>query len=241
MEDSKSSLGHMPATERWIFDAEVVEVFPDMLRRSIPQYDVMRRSVYDVGMRFVHPAHYIVDLGCSRGDSLAPFVSHFGENNRYLGIDNSPPMINIATKRFAAEIDQGILQITCGDFAGEYPDANTTLTLCILSLQFVPPEHRLEVLKAAYRNTCAGGAFILVEKLLGASSEIDALMVELYLDMKRSNGYSRDEIERKKNALKGILIPHTANQNESLLRSAGFRGVDCFWRWMNFAGFVAVK
>jgi 4-aminobutyrate aminotransferase/(S)-3-amino-2-methylpropionate transaminase len=38
-----------------------------------------------------------------------------------------------------------------------------------------------------------------------------------------------------------VLVPLTARWNEEALLSAGFREVDSFWRWMNFAGWVAVK
>jgi tRNA (cmo5U34)-methyltransferase len=36
-------------------------------------------------------------------------------------------------------------------------------------------------------------------------------------------------------------VPVTARWNEELLRSAGFVDIDCFWRWMNFAGWIAVR
>ena len=39
----------------------------------------------------------------------------------------------------------------------------------------------------------------------------------------------------------GVLVPVTAHWNEELLRQEGFTSVDCFWRHLNFAGWVAVK
>ncbi len=42
-------------------------------------------------------------------------------------------------------------------------------------------------------------------------------------------------------ALEGVQVPVTAKWNEDLLRAAGFRNVECYWRWMNFAAWVAVK
>ena len=42
---SNSSLGHTPTGRRWEFDTSVTAVFDDMLRRSIPQYEVMRHVV----------------------------------------------------------------------------------------------------------------------------------------------------------------------------------------------------
>ena len=52
---------------------------------------------------------------------------------------------------------------------------------------------------------------------------------------------TREEINRKRFALEGVLVPVTARWNEELLNGAGFRQVDSIWRWMNFAGWVAIK
>jgi tRNA (cmo5U34)-methyltransferase len=82
---------------------------------------------------------------------------------------------------------------------------------------------------------------ILVEKVLGANGDLDALMVEKYYDMKTVMGYSQEQINRKRLALEGVLVPVTAQWNVDLLRGAGFASVDCFWRWMNFAGWIAIK
>lgn len=235
------SLGHLPSTENWVFDEEVTRVFPDMLRRSIPQYEIMRRAVYDIGVKHVQPGTHIVDLGCSRGDSLDPFIATFGAENKYLGIDNSLPMIRAAQDRFKTYVDQKIVCVSEYDLVQQYPQAPASLTLCILTLQFISPDCRPQILAEAYRNTLPGGALILVEKVQGASRAIDELLIHLYHRMKNANGYSWDEIERKRDALKGVLIPETAQNNVSLLQKAGFSDVDCFWRWMNFAGYVALK
>lgn len=235
------SLGHLPSTEQWVFDDEVARVFPDMLRRSIPQYDIMRRAVYDIGVNYVQAGSHIVDLGCSRGDSLDPFIATFGADNRYYGIDNSLPMIRAAQERFRRYVDQGVVRIAESDLARHYPQVPASLTLCILTLQFIAPEYRAGILADAYRNTLPGGALILVEKVRGATPAVDELLIHLYHRMKHANGYSWEEIERKRDALKGVLIPETAQNNIASLRSAGFSDVDCFWRWMNFAGYVALK
>jgi tRNA (cmo5U34)-methyltransferase len=82
---------------------------------------------------------------------------------------------------------------------------------------------------------------ILVEKVIGAGHVLDQQMIDLYHKMKISAGYSPEEVERKRLSLQGVLVPLTARRNEELLSEAGFRDVDCFWRWMNFAGWVAMK
>ena len=53
--------------------------------------------------------------------------------------------------------------------------------------------------------------------------------------------YEYIKIERKKESLEGVLVPVTADWNVELLKEAGFKHVDCYWRHLNFAGWVAVK
>ena len=236
--DAPTSIGHQPG-EKWDFDDSVTRVFRDMLKRSIPQYEVMRRAVFDLGRSFVQPGTELVDLGCSRGDSLAPFVDVFGGDCRYLGLEVSEPMLTVARERFRREIEAGWVRIERADLRSAYPDMAASLTLSVLTLQFLPPEHRLRILQDIRQRTVPGGALILVEKVLGADAELDALMVDLYHQLKTQHGYSREEVERKRLSLQGVLIPFTARRNDELLRSAGFERVDCFWRWMNFAGWIA--
>jgi tRNA (cmo5U34)-methyltransferase len=240
-EIEQSSLGHVPHAEKWTFDQSVTDVFADMLRRSIPLYDVMRQAVHELGTAFVQAGTHIVDLGCSRGDALAPFVERYAEAVRYVGVDVSAPMLEAARRRFEKEIAAGVVSITDTDLRAGYPQVKASLTLSVLTLQFTPINHRQRILQDVYQSTVPGGAMILVEKVLGATAEIDRVMIERYHTLKRSNGYSQEEIERKRLALEGVLVPVTARWNEELLHVAGFQEIDCFWRWMNFAGWVAVK
>jgi tRNA (cmo5U34)-methyltransferase len=240
MSSGQSSLGHLP-DGHWQFDGEVTQVFDDMLQRSIPQYEVMRRSVFDVARRFVVDGTAIVDLGCSRGGAMAPFVQEFGARNRYIGIEVSAPMRAAATAAFESEIRAGMVEIRDLDLRTAYPEPPASLTLAVLVLQFVPIEYRQRVVRNIYRHTVPGGAVVLVEKILGADAELDQLFVDLYLEMKRESGYTQEEIDRKRLSLEGKLVPVTSRWNEELLLRAGFHHVDCFWRWMNFAAWVAVR
>ena len=226
---------------RWEFDDAVADVFDDMLRRSIPQYNVMRQACLRLAAHFRQPETDVLDLGCSRGQAIADLMGVCGGANRFLGVDVSRPMLDAARERFASAIDEGIVRIEELDLRGAYPQCRASITFAVLTLQFIPPEYRPRIVHDVYRHTVPGGAFIFVEKLLGATPVIDGLMVDCYHRMKARHGYSQEAIERKRLSLRGVLVPATARANEELLRSAGFSQIDCFWRWMNFAGWVAVK
>lgn len=238
---SEKQIDQTMPTGKWEFDDSVTAAFDDMLDRSIPQHNVMRDAVLAVGRPYVAHGTDVVDLGCSRGSALEPFVKQFGAYNRFVGIDVSAPMLAAARARFEGMIRAQVVEIREFDLRSGYPAVRASLTLGVLTLQFVPIEHRQRVVQDVFDHTLPGGAFVLVEKVLGETAKLDRLFVDCYYAMKADHGYSQDAIERKRLALEGVLVPVTAAWNVELLRQAGFRQVDCFWRWMNFAAWIAVK
>ena len=99
--------------------------------------------------------------------------------------------------------------------------------------------YRQTMISAIYESLAPGGAFLFVEKIV--SEHMDDLMVELYYDMKRRNGYSEEQIMDKRRSLENVLSPLKPEWNVDMLRTAGFDKVDMFWRCLNFCGWIAVK
>lgn len=238
-----SSLGHLPEDgARWAFDEAVTDCFDDMLARSIPDYLEMRRLVTELGRRYLRANADVLDLGCSRGEALAPFVeARTAVGARCcIGVEVSEPMLQAARARFPDQ-QAPQLQLLALDLRHDFPVCVPSLVLSVLTLQFVPIEHRQQLVQRVFDALLPGGAFIVVEKVLGASSALDSLFVREYLALKAQHGYTEEEIARKRLALEGVLVPITANWNEAMFRHAGFQHVDCFWRWCNFSGWVCVK
>lgn len=226
---------------KWQFDGDVTDAFDDMLARSIPQYEVMRRACFDLACAYRQPKTDILDLGCSRGEAMAALVDQFGATNRFIGVEVSPAMLAAARARFQGYIDVGVVAIRDLDLRTDFPHVAASVTLCVLTLQFTPIEYRLRILKDIYDHLLPKGALILVEKVIGATADLDSQMVDIYYKLKARNGYSQEQIERKRLSLEGVLVPVTARWNEEMLAATGFRQIDCFWRWLNFCGWIAVK
>ena len=227
--------------DKWGFDSDVTDAFDDMLLRSIPQYEVMRRACFDLASHYRREGDWIIDLGCSRGGAMAQLIDRFGAHNKYYGCDVSQPMLQAARGRFDGFIETGIVEIEELDLRTSYPSHAASVTLCVLTLQFTPIEYRQRILQNVYNHTVDGGVLILVEKVLGSHPDVDDLMIKLYYELKAQHGYTTEQIERKRLSLEGVLVPVKAGWNEELLRNSGFRKIDCFWRWMNFAGWIAEK
>ena len=233
-----SSLGHMPAGA-WTFDATVSAVFQDMLARSIPGYETMRRITSEIGMAFVQPQTDIVDLGASYGQALDPFLRRFGAHNRYVAVESSQPMRDALAERHAGYAS--LMRILDIDLRERYPLVDASLTLCVLTLIFVPINYRQRILRSIYESTRPGGALILVEKTIGDNGVTDRLLADAYHHFKHEQGYSWEAITAKARSMEGVQVPVTARWNEDALRSAGFPLVDRIWTHLNFSAWIAVK
>lgn len=236
------------AEGKWEFDEKVADCFEDMLSRSIPQYDLMRESsanlVYDVikNSKCRKETFNILDIGCSDGLMIEKLMSKFNGEGCYTGVDISEPMLKKAKYRFLDDIINRKVKIENCDLRTDFPSGVYDAVTSILSIQFTPIEYRQHIIQNIYNSlSSANGCFIMVEKVLGNTDNINKLFVKNYYDMKKQNGYTEEQIERKRLSLEGVLVPVTSDWNVDLLKQAGFKQVDVFWKWMNFVGYIAFK
>jgi SAM-dependent methyltransferase len=75
------------------FDAEVVRVFPDMVRRSVPGYLEMVELIGLVARRLALPDGVCYDLGCSLGAVTDAILRQTPPPVRVIAVDNAPEMI----------------------------------------------------------------------------------------------------------------------------------------------------
>lgn len=229
---------------KWAFNKSVASVFDDMLGRSIPQYEVMRSLVKALGTKVINSDTDgdILELGCSNGLNLASFTAEATKANKcILGVDCSEAMLEDAKLRYKTEIANKVLAFKYVDLRNTYPKGNYCLVMSILTLQFTPIEYRQEILFNIYNSLPKGGVFLLVEKVLGNTHEINSMLVEEYYKLKNKNGYSYEEINEKRVSLEGVLVPVTSSWNKELLHQVGFTKIDTFWKCLNFEGYLAIK
>ena len=118
---------------------------------------------------------------------------------------------------------------------------NASAVLMNYTLQFILPERRIHLLKDIFAGMVPGGSLVLIEKIKSGVPELDRTLIDFHHQFKRDRGYSNLEISKKREALENVLIPWTVEENQSLIKKAGFQTVDLFFKWNNFAGFIALK
>jgi tRNA (cmo5U34)-methyltransferase len=227
--------------KEWSFNEDVANVFDDMLTRSIPGYENMRENVIKMISPVITNGGYILDLGCSHGEMIAKLIKDLGSSMyvNYVGVDSSTAMVSKARTRFADDERVTIVHANIAD--AEMQRLRYDTILSVLTMQFIPIEHRQHILKQIYDALTPNGCFILVEKVLGESSSGQDHLVGVYHQMKKDNGYSDEQVEAKRVSLQNVLVPLRASENIRMLKSAGFSVVQPFWQNLNFVGIYASK
>lgn len=229
------------AAEDFCFDGQVAGVFDDMVDRSVPFYQEIQRMVGELAADYVTPGTQICDLGCATGTTLALMDTLITPDVGFTGIDNSAEMLEKCRIKIEHLQSGRVTQLLCQDLRAMALPDNVSVICMLLTLMFVRPLHRREILDAIYQALNPGGAFILVEKVVCDSPDLNRQFIKYYYDLKRRHGYSDLEISQKREALENVLIPYTESENRQLLAQAGFSRVEVFFRWYNFCGMVAVK
>lgn len=227
--------------EDFKFGSAVVQVFDDMVTRSVPFYLKIQRMMIEIAADFAVPGTNLFDLGCSTGTTLINFDKVIPKDVHFIGIDNSEEMLAQCKSNFEKNNVTRSFDLRIADLNKGLSIENASVVVICLTLQFVRPLYRETLLKSIYEQMNPNGCLILIEKVLGEDSLFNRNFIKYYYDFKRRNHYDDMEIAQKREALENILIPYKLSENIELLEKTGFRNVETFFKWYNFCGMVAIK
>lgn len=223
------------------FGKETAKVFDDMLERSVPLYNELQRMMGEIAGEFAQENTNVYDLGCSTGITLWTINNNIDKKVKLIGVDYSKDMLSKCRERFAHHKINKSLKLMHADLNKPFKISKASVVVLNLTLQFVRPLYRDNLITSIYNGLVDKGCLILVEKVLGNDTNFNRLFIKFYYNMKRRQGYSEMEIAQKREALENVLIPYRLDENKRLLMKNGFKEVDVFYKWYNFCGMVAMK
>lgn len=225
------------AVEDFVFDDTVAEVFPDMLKRSVPGYPAIINMIQLLAAEHAQPDSQLYDLGCSLGASTVAMAEGLEVRGcRIIAVDNAPAMIHRA--RYTVKSDRADLEFVEADIQ-DVRIERASMVVLNFTLQFLPRDERKGLLRGIHQGLLPGGVLVLSEKVAGHDEQADRMLSDMHHAFKRANGYSDLEISQKRSALENVLIPETVTVHEQRLLDAGFSRVDQWFQCFNFVSFVA--
>lgn len=223
------------------FNDKVVQVFDDMITRSVPLYQESIARQAQLAAHFYQQDSVIYDLGCSNGNFGLRFIQQMTTQPfTMVGIDTSQPMLDQYSLRLQSLGTVDNIEL-CHQSIEEHPFKSASVFVINLTLQFLNPDIRTTLLQRVYDALLPGGILLLTEKVVHKDPQLSKLQQDWYYKFKQQNGYSLLEISQKRDALENVLIPETIEQHNARLHQIGFQQIDVWLKWFNFASLICIK
>lgn len=227
----------------FVFDHNVAQVFPDMIKRSVPGYPTIVENIGVLAAHYAQPHSLLYDLGCSLGAATQSMRRHLRtEGCRIIAVDNADAMVVRCREYLAAQDSMMEELIPAQVITGDLLDLEMqpcSVVVLNFTLQFIAPEQRLEVLSRIRRALLPGGILILSEKFRFSDPDIQHSLESVHYAFKRANGYSDLEIAQKRSAIENIMLLDTQDIHLQRLREAGFSQAYSWFQCLNFGSIVA--
>lgn len=223
----------------WKFDGGVAPIFDQHVRQSIPAYEWIQESVVHLTDFFCPENATLVDLGSATGETLKLIRErHPNKAMKLIGVDESRDMVTTAVGKVKDGDHYQWVTERIQDYS--LPE-KADMVLSVLTLQFLEPEDRERVIERIYGSLKRGGVFVLVEKTYAGSGRMQDIFSQIYHDQKEKAGFTTDEIRRKDESIRGVMLPLTQQENEAMLKRCGFEQTELFFKDFHFSGWIAIK
>ena len=160
------------ATSPFRFDEKVAAVFPDMIQRSVPGYELIINGIQQLATKHVKDNTRCYDLGCSLGAaSLAMSQGIQASGCEVIAVDNSSAMIERCQLFVESYHHTTPITTTLSDIA-EVTIDNASMVVLNFTLQFIPMNLRQSIINSIYKGLNTGGLLVLSEKIKAEDGDI---------------------------------------------------------------------
>lgn len=212
------------------FAFDTISDFDNHINNSIMGYDLLHNLIINLSEFFIQECSTlpVVDLGCTSGKLLQGLKAHY-PFLKCIGYDKTDHNF----------IDAKEIELIKADITNtDIPQSQ--IIYSIFTLQFISINERQKILNAVCNSLFANGAFFFCEKEFSVSSKLQ----EVYTFANYSNklkSFTHAEVLQKEKDIRTLMSPLTTTENKQMLKKAGFKNVDIFFKSLNFTGYICQK
>jgi tRNA (cmo5U34)-methyltransferase len=215
-------------------DPEAVARYAEGPPRFVPGFaDLHRMTAVLLRERVPQDARVLV-LGAGGGLELKAFA---GGNPgwTFVGVDPSAEMLKLAERNLGPLSSRVHLQ---QGYVESAPDGPFDAATCLLTLHFLPPDERRRTLMELRRRLSPGAPFVAAHASFPQGPE-RARWLERYAAFAVLAGADPEKAETARAAVEAHLNMMSPEEDESILRQAGFTDVTQFYAAFTWRGWVA--
>ncbi|QZO01298.1 class I SAM-dependent methyltransferase [Chenggangzhangella methanolivorans] len=216
-------------------DPDAVASYAERPKRQVPGFsDMQRMAMLLLAERAADEARILV-VGAGGGLELKVFAE--GRPGwRFDGVDPSAEMLKLARLTLGPLIERVTLHEGEVDAA---PDGPFDGASCLLVLHFLPEDARLRLLREIRRRLKPGAPLVVVHHSFPRPKAEAELWLSRYAAFAASSGTDPAQAANAAQTMAERLPALSPEQDEAMLREAGFSNVGLFYAAFTFRGWVA--
>ena len=216
-------------------DPQLVARYAEGPPRIVPGFADMQRMTTLLLAERVPDNGRVLVVGAGGGLELKVFAqAHAGWT--FDGVDPAPEMIRLAEQTLGPLASRIQLHVGTIDSAPEGPfDAAT----CLLTMHFISTEERRRTVTEIHRRLRPGAPLVVVHFSFPQGEGERALWLSRYAAFATASGVETEQALSAATAIDLRLTILTPEQDEAILREAGFSRVSQFYAGFAFRGWVA--
>lgn len=226
-------------------DPAAVARYAEGPRRNVPGYDSLLTMVRILLAERVPANGRVLVVGAGGGLELEDMaLAHPGW--RFDGVDPSQPMLDLAAQRLQSVGVSGDRVALHHGYVQSAPAGPFDGATCLLTFHFVPREERVPMVSEIQRRLKPGAPFVAMHLSVadGAAGEAGGagerdLWLSRYSAFQVASGMAPEMADRGRAKVAAELAALTPDEDEAILREAGFGDVRMFYMGFAFRGWVA--
>jgi len=216
-------------------DPKVVADYAERAMKLVPGLlDMQKMAAVLLAERAPRDARVLV-VGAGGGVELKTFAeAHAGW--RFDGVDPSAEMLNLARTTLGSlasrvELHKGYVAVA--------PEGPFDAATCLLTLHFTATAERLRTLREIHRRLKHGAPLVVMHFSFDQSGAARRLWLSRYAAFAVANGVEPEKARIAAATIDEQLPILSPEQDEALMREAGFADVEVFYVGLAFRGWVA--
>lgn len=208
------------------------------IEKTIPKYQEMLSVIVSLLPFKKSAAIKVLDLGIGTGNLSLKVLKQFPKA-RIVGIDKDEKILKVATKKLKNLAPK--VELIKGDFGDFLPKGKYNAVISLLSIHHLT-HFQKKLFKRIYQNLKPRGIFINGDFIISDSKYINRENAKMEKEFMKSQGIKRLGLLTSGGKICAEDdFPTTIENQIKWLKQAGFKEIDCVWRYFNYAIYCGLK
>jgi len=216
-------------------DPDAVARYADGVRRFVPGLDALHRMTGILLAERAPQDALVLVLGAGGGLELKALADTY-PGWRFVGVDPSAEMLRLAALTMGSHAARAEL---VEGYIDDAPQEPFDAAVCLLTLHFLDTAERTRTAREIRRRLKPGAPFVVAHSSFSQAPDTRDQWLSRYAAYAVASGADREQVDKARDAVAAGVNLFSPEQDESILRSAGFIDVSLFYAAFTWRGWIA--